>query len=304
VTDLQSPPPIVIPEEVRPLYLVDLPTDLPPVYAEAREVFARYRTLPYRTLLAQAELLYQDAWSVRDRHIAALARLYQADLYQRLGKLHQALKASQMSAKWLALHVPVHARYQEAVARYFSGILWYLADEPERAMRSLNAAANLLAEARRAWRYSGGHPYLPHCERLARWIADLLALRVRAWQQPNITILPVYIWCDENKVELDGATAVDKEKLLPSVDETSIPLTNPISVTRSEDELPDSDMYYFAVKVAKAQKIPRTDIMNLVYVEAEPAQDATSPTETEDRIPFEFITGKVQGKLIIGREDE
>ncbi len=304
MTDLQNPPAIVIPEEVRPLYLVNLPADLPPVYAEAREIFARYRTLPYRTLLAQAELLFQDAWSVRDRHIAALARLYQADLYQRLDRPRQALEASLMSAKWLALHVPVHARYQEAVARYFSGILWYLADEPERAMRLLNAAANLLAEARRAWRYSGGHPSLTHCERLQRWIADLLALRVQAWQQPNITILPVYIWRDDNRVELDGATAVDKEKLVPSVDETSSPLANPISVTRSEDELPDSEMYYFAVKVNKTQKIPQAEMMNLVYVEAETAQDTNLPTETKDRIPFEFITGKVQGKLIMGREDE
>jgi len=304
----ERPPEIFIPEEVRPLYLVALPADLPAVYAEAQDIFARYRELPYRTLLAQAELLYHDAWGVRDRHVAALARLYQADLYQRLGERTEALSASHMSAKWLALQVPAHARYQEAVARYFGGILWYLDDEPKRAMRALNAAANLLAEAQRAWRFSGGHPQLAHCERLQRWIADLMALRVEAWQHSDTMILPVYRQLEDDRVELDGATAVDWRRLLPSNGTPSRLVPRQENAEQRKNELPTSDMYYFAVRVQTARQAagkppPGSNAKNLVYVETEPVED-TVQRETEKRKPFKFITGKVQGKLIMGNEDK
>ncbi len=305
---VRRPPDIFVPEEVRPLYLVALPQDTSPVYREALETFGRYREFSYRALLMQAELLYQDAWSARDRHIAALARLYQADLFARLGKRGRALSAARMSAKWLALQVPVEARYQEGVARYFAGVLAYLVNDARLAMRMLTLAANLLAEARRAWRFGGGHPQLAHCERLQRWIAGLLALRVEAWRQPNLIILPVYRWLEDDVVELDGATAVDRRRLLPEKARDEAEAIRRAWRAPSDDELPDSEMVYFAVKVPKGKKgvAPQSTAStaeSLFYVETEP-DDTLSTSERAERIPFEFITGEVHGKVIIGDEDK
>ncbi|MGC9398525.1 MAG: hypothetical protein ACP5HM_05250 [Anaerolineae bacterium] len=295
------PPAIFLPEEVRPLYLVTLSPELPHPYAKAREVFARYRERSYRVLLDQAALLFKDAWGARERHVAALAQLYQADLYQRLDREREALQAARMSAKWLALQVPVRARYEEAVARYFSGVLWYLNAKPERAMRSLNAALNLLNEAQRVWRYNGGHPQLVHCERLQRWVSDLLALRLEAWEHPEITILPVYSRRDDDRVELEGATAVDRRALLPSEDADLRPL-----VGSTEDQTLASELYYFAVKVETDSHAPPptspvtpVDGGNLVYIEAEPVGAAAH----DDRPSFKFITGEMQGRRVIGNED-
>ena len=304
---MERPPEISIPEEVRPLYVIALPSDLTPVYAKARDVFNHYREFPYRRLLLQAELLYQDAWNAGDRHIASLARLYQADLYQRLGKRDEALTAAKLSAKWLALQVPVETRYQEGVARYFGGILAYLNNDPEDAMRSLSSAANLLVEAQQAWRFLGGHPQLAHCERLQRWIADLLALRIEAWLQPDSMILPVYRWLDDDMVELDGATAVDWRRLIRADRADKRSDAWRARLEPSEDELPDAEMVYFAVKVRKGKKgvAPQSTAstaQSLLYVETEP--ESVGVTEQEGRIPFEFITGEVHGRLIIGNGEK
>lgn len=304
----ERPPEISIPEEVRPLYVIALPSDLAPVYVEARDVFERYRQFPYRRLLLQAELLYQDAWNTGDRHIASLARLYQADLYQRLGKRDEALAAAKISAKWLALQVPVEARYQEGVARYFGGILAYLNDDAEDAMRALNSAANLLMEAQRAWRFRGGHPQLAHCDRLQRWISDLLALRIEAWLQPDSVILPVYRWGNNDMVELDGATAVDWGMLLTADKAHERGNAWKPSSEPSEDQLPDSEMIYFAVKVPKgrkgaAPKSTSSTAESLLYVETEP--EGADSARKEDRIPFDFITGERHGRFILlGNEEK
>ena len=302
---LERPPEIFVPEEVRPLYLVTLPANASPVYTQARNQFGQYQEFSYRTLLMQAEMLYQDAWGASDRHVSALARLYQADLFERLGKRDQALSAARMSAKWLALRIPVRARYQEAVARYFMGVLAYLQDDPKTAMRALNTAANLLVQTRRTWRFSGGHPQLAHCERLQRWIADLLALRVEAWRQPNIVILPVYRrLLEDDRVELDGATAVDWRRLLPEDAANGERATWPIRLEPSEDEMPSAEMVYFAVRREKSQrKTPRrpsnATVETWFYVETGPPE-----AQSADRMPFEFITGEKHGRRIIGHEEK
>jgi hypothetical protein len=139
------------------------------------------------------EALFTVAWGERERYAAALVRLYQADLLNRQERWEEALDAVHEARGWLKLQVSQRARYNEAIAVYFEGLVHYILHADQRATQTFIHAQGLLQESERFWKFQGEDAHIEDCRNVTRWITQLLALRSQsAPGGEEIMIVPVY----------------------------------------------------------------------------------------------------------------
>lgn len=133
------------------------------------------------------------AWGERERYAAALVRLYQADLLNRQERWEEALDAVHEARGWLKLQVSQRARYNEAIAVYFEGLVHYILHADQRATQTFIHAQGLLQESERFWKFQGEDAHIEDCRNAIRWITQLLALRSQsAPGGGEVMIVPVY----------------------------------------------------------------------------------------------------------------
>ncbi len=283
---------VFIPEELTPLCLVD-PAEMP---SPLREMLPSPE-LPLwgqeaiQEALTAAEALFTAAWGERERYAAALVRLYQADLLNRQERWEEALDAAREASGWLKLQVSQKARYNEAIAAYFEGVVHYILHADQRATQTFIHAQGLLQESERFWKLQGEDTHLEDCRNVIRWITQLLALRSQT--EPGgdaVMIVPVYEL--ENQVLWVRISA-----LVVPLSELSMPVELvhsqeaptaflPLDINTVTFLVPGTKQFYFALKVqTDGELVPKSQAGDYLLVEAA----ATTPPTSDSLLNTEHV---------------
>ncbi len=246
---------VFVPEEVTPFFLVEIPVTSSPLASKLQTLQREYLQKPPAVLWRQTSTLLAAATQLQADHLAAILRLFQADLLYRQEKLAEALTTVEAAQAELALQVPHLARYHEALARYFAGLLHYLDCQPS-AYPLLMEAVQSLETVLSFWNYQGGHPGISHCQHLLLWINGLVTLQEEFCQTEGRLIIPVYEYQPSAKMELVGATSVTQSELLPSTETNATPYPRPGDEAIFTLKEPPA-WYYFALKVQPGAQIYR-----------------------------------------------
>jgi hypothetical protein len=103
-----------------------------------------------------------------------------------------ALQSVQRANHWLKQDVTRVARYNEAVAAYFEGLLHYVLHSDEEAYRCFQRARRLLAKGLDISDYVGRERVYDNCETLVKWMEQLRYLRKDSEPGANVVILSIY----------------------------------------------------------------------------------------------------------------
>ncbi|HEY88138.1 MAG TPA: hypothetical protein G4N98_00180 [Thermoflexia bacterium] len=270
---------VLIPEEVTPFFLVEIPVTSSPLVSKLQTLQREYLQKSPVVLWRRISTLLTAAIQLQADHLAGLLQFLQADLLYRQGELAAALTMTETAQAKLALQVPHLARYHEALAGYFAGLLYYLNRQPA-AYPLLMEAVQSLNAVQAFWNYRGGDPKVSRCQQLLFWINDLLALHDEFYQTQDRLIVPLYEKNLAAKVELVGATSVTQREMLPSTETDTAPRL-PSGVIRKESPV----WYYFALKVHPAAQFQsRNDLGASLLARSSPEYvywAATPQTATE-----------------------
>ncbi|MBN1486383.1 MAG: hypothetical protein JW981_02000 [Anaerolineae bacterium] len=165
---------ICIPGELAPLYLLEL-RDVPQLLRDMLDNQARQHILAgqFEAALSFVERVFSISWSKGDRHTAALALLYKADLFRSLLRWEEALEACSRASDWLRMVVTPTARYNEAIAAYLEGILHFALRADIKATQSFVLALELLGASGYYWNFEGYDKRVIDCQHLSQWITDI-----------------------------------------------------------------------------------------------------------------------------------
>lgn len=192
---------IFIPYELTPLYLAN--------FAEVSPTFKRllptgeYPPFEPSITLEDALSMSEQALSVaRRRHrkeSEALIHLCQADLLWRLGRWEESLDTTRRAIRKFELEIGHTASYNQALAVYFKGILYYILHTDEKAIQTFIHAQEMLRENELDWSYGGEDEYAENCQDVALWISQLLQLRTQSPPGADVMIVPVYEYEDQRQ---------------------------------------------------------------------------------------------------------
>jgi hypothetical protein len=266
---------IFIPEELTPLYLVE-PAEMPSPLREmlpSPELPLQDQNAIQKALTA-AEALFTAAWGERERYAAALVRLYQADLLNRQERWEEALDAAHEASGWLKLQVSQKARYNEAIAAYFEGMIHYILHADQRATQTFIHAQGLFQESERFWKLQGEDAHIEDCRNVIRWITQLLALRSQsAPGGEEIMIVPVYELENQVLWVRISALAVPLLALSMPVESVRSQGTNtaflPLDINTVTFLVPGAKQFYFALKVrTDGELVSKSQAGDYLLVEA------------------------------------
>ncbi len=265
---------VIIPEEATPFFLVEIPVTSSPLVSKLQTLQRGYLQKSPAILWQQISTLLTAATQLQADHLAALLQFFQADLLYRRGDLAAALTTTESVRAKLALQVPHLARYHEALAYYFAGLLYYLDRQPA-AYSLLIEAVQSLNAVKAFWNYRGGDPKVSHCQQLLFWINDLLTLHDEFYQTKDRLIIPIYEYNLAAKVELVGATSVTQQEMLPSTETDTAPRLQSGVILKESPA-----WYYFALKVhPEAQFQSRNNLGASLLVEGSP--EYVSPADAQ-----------------------
>ncbi len=150
----------------------------------------------FEEALASVEQVFQAAGAGRARVPATLAMLYKAELLRRLQRWVDALEQTQRALDSLRMQVTQVARYNEAIATYFEGLIYYILRADEKAMRTFANAQALLVESERYWSFEHHAARAEDCRQVIRWLTDLLSVQDEIPPGEVGMIVPVYEWAN------------------------------------------------------------------------------------------------------------
>ncbi len=285
---------VFVAEEFALLRLIAFPVAASELHVQLREeLFLAIVQRQWDVAKQSAERLYESAWQSRDRHVAALARLYLADLYRRQEKSLRVQKTPlQFSLNWLKIEVTYEARYNEALAWYALGLLYYCNARDKNADGAFNRALQLLHEVSAFWEYQSSPTLLADCQRLQQWITNLLILADVFKQNPESVIAPVYEYAPQNTLTFCGAIDIDpREYILP---ENILVADDSKSRITAASFPPEA--HYFVVKINHpGELIPESQVNDLIVVKKLATLEPAKDTATQLYGPF---GRKLNGRVV------
>lgn len=249
---------ISVPPSLLPLQLAEF-EELPPALRKQLVAAAPFnpRTLAFDEALTAAENTLTVARHQRDRYSEALLALYSADLLWRCERWLEALEMAAAAAGWLKLQSSPIARYNEAVAVYFNGLLHFALHADARAMPLFIETQSQLEKSRQYWAMHTGRDYFEACEQVSQWISALSSLRTQTPPGSQTLIIPVYPSRHRTPEAPLEALAIPLETLhihtnILDYDFLALPDWAPLQI----ESLPVLDVspgrYYFGVRLDEA----------------------------------------------------
>lgn len=270
---------ISVPPSLAPVQLAEF-QDIPASLRKLLALDAPFnpQTLAFDEALAMAENALTTVRNQRERHAEALISLYTADLLWRSERWLEALELAAAASGWLKLQSSPIARYNEAIAVYFTGLLHFSLHADARALPLLMEAQSQLDESRRYWAVHAGREYFAACGRVSQWIAALVQLRGQTPPGSHTLIIPVYQYRDRAP---DAAPDAASEAMVVSLDALRVRtraldfdlLAAPDWIPLEVETLPLLDVrpgaYFFGVRVSKDEELtPHSRAGDVVLVEA------------------------------------
>ncbi len=295
---------ICTPPSLLPVQLAEF-QDLPATLRQLLAVDAPFnpRTLAFDEALSTAENALKVVRNQRERHSEALINLYCADLLWRSERWLEALDLTSAAAGWFKLQSSPIARYNEAIAVYFNGLLHFCLHADARAIPLFMEAQSQLEESRRYWSVHTGREYFDACGQVSQWIAALIPLRTKTPPGSHTLILPVYPYRNRMSDMPIEALAVSLDTLrVPTrvldFDYLAVPEWVPLEVER----LPLLDVspgtYFFGVRVDEDEALtPHSRAGDVVLVEAlSPLAITHDPALSND---VQAFTRRPDGALVL-----
>lgn len=266
---------ICVPPALVPLQLAefqDVPASLRALLA--LDAPCAPQTFAFDEALAMAENALTAVRNQRERHAEALLSLYKADLLWRSERWLEALELTTAAASWLKVQSSPIARYNEAIAVYFAGLLHFCLHDDARALPLLMEAQSQLDVSRRYWAVHTGREYFDACGQVAQWIAALTPLRGQTPPGSHALIVPVYPY-------RAGVSEIPIEALAISLDRLRVPtrvldfdfLAAPEWLPLEVSTLPLLDVhpgaYFFGVRVDADETLtPHSRAGDIILIEA------------------------------------
>lgn len=199
---------ICVPPALMPIHLAEF-QEIPAPLRTLLALDAPYapHTLRYDEALTLAETALNTLRRQHERHSEALVNLYMADLLWRAERWLEALELVSAAASWLKVQPSPIARYNEAIAVYFTALLHFCLHADGRALPQFIEAQSQLDASRRYWAVHAGREYFETCTQVSQWIAALVPLRAHTPPGSHTLIIPVYPY-PENGVAPDKIEAV------------------------------------------------------------------------------------------------
>lgn len=285
---------ISVPPSLLPLQLAEF-EELSPALRKQLIIAAPVnpRALAFDEALTAAENALTVVRHQRDRYSEALLALYSADLLWRCERWLEALEMAAAAAGWFKLQSSPIARYNEAVAVYFNGLLHFALHADARAMPLFIEAQSQLEKSRQYWAAHTGRAYFEVCEQVNQWISALSSLRTQTPPGSQALIIPVYPSHPHTPEAPLEALAIPLEalRIRPNILPLSLrPLDNwtPLEI----ESLPVLDVspgrYYFGVRLDEAGTFTDDSLAgDVVLVEAlSPLALTEEPPLTGGTQPF------------------
>lgn len=205
---------ICVPPSLMPLQLAEF-QDLPATLRKmlALDVPLNPKLLAFDEALAIAENALTVVRNQRDRNSEALINLYSADLFWRSERWLEALEMASAAASWFKLQSSPIARYNEAIAVYFNGLLHFCLHADTRAMPLFMEAQSQLEESRQYWSVHTGREYFEACDITSQWIGALVPLRTKTPPGSHTLIIPVYPYHNRTASVIIEAVAITLDAL-------------------------------------------------------------------------------------------
>ncbi len=265
---------ICVPPSLMPLQLAEF-QDLPATLRKmlALDVPLNPRLLVFDEALATAENALTAVRNQRDRNSEALINLYCADLLWRSERWLEALEMATAAAGWFKLQSNPIARYNEAIAVYFSGLLHFCLHADARAIPLLMETQSQFEESRQYWSVHTGRDYFEACSMTSQWIAALIPLRMKTPPGSHTLIIPVYPYRNRTPHTAIEALAVTLDALQAPVgldfNYLAMPDWIPLEVGKLSLLNVRPGIAYFGVRLEEDETLlPDSEVGDIVIVEA------------------------------------
>lgn len=265
---------ICVPPSLMPLQLAEF-QDLPATLRKmlALDVPLNPNLLVFEEALATAENALTAMRNQRDRNSEALINLYCADLLWRSERWLETLEMTTAAAGWFKLQSNPTARYNEAIAVYFSGLLHFCLHADARAIPLLMEAQSQFEESRQYWSVHTGRGYFEACSMVSQWIAALIPLRMKTPPGSHTLIIPLYPYRNRTPHTAIEALSISLDTLQIPVGFNFNYLAMPDWIPLEVGKLPLLDMRpgaaYFGVRLDEDEAFhPECRAGDVVIVEA------------------------------------
>ena len=265
---------ICVPPSLMPLQLAEF-QDLPATLRKmlALDVPLDPKLLIFDEALATAENALTAVRNQRDRNSEALINLYCADLLWRSERWLEALEMATAAASWFKLQSNPIARYNEAIAVYFNGLLHFCLHADARAIPLLMEAQSQFEESRKYWSVHTGREYFEACGMANQWIAALIPLRMKTPPGSHTLIIPIYPYRNRTSHTTIEALAVALDTLQTPVglnlNYLAMPDWIPLEVGRLSLLDVRPGIAYFGIRLDEDQALlPDSKVGDIAIVEA------------------------------------
>ncbi len=184
---------LFLPEELTVLQLLPLDTLAVEPRAEMEAVLEQIIRGEMEEALERLSRQQEKAWGQRRRYLFALNGLYRAELLRRQCRWEMALQEMERVLPWLSTRSDTDARYDEAVALYLQGLIYYRLHTDDKAQDCFLTAIAHIRRCMEDWSYRLEDEKLELGRRLVHWMERLLEAQPQTPPLARKAIVPLYI---------------------------------------------------------------------------------------------------------------